>query len=177
MTVFWCFVLYMECRPLPSLCHFANVGVLSTFSDISAAAAAGFARSSQLSSPYAGQAVRPAHHSTNHRFSSPLLQLGRAGRPFWVNSLRLQPLWLGANLCADPARISETGEKCSCLQTSELFCVSVSSHTWAYVIIKFYPFPRWITCEKYKQGPDGSVFLPNNWRLINPFSLAPLVPN
>jgi hypothetical protein len=38
-----------ECRPLPSLYNFNHVGILRTFSNISAAAAAGFDRSSQLS--------------------------------------------------------------------------------------------------------------------------------
>ncbi len=40
-------VLYMELRPLPSLCDFAHVSVLCTFSNISAGAAR-FTRSSQL---------------------------------------------------------------------------------------------------------------------------------
>jgi hypothetical protein len=48
----------MECRLLPSLCDFVHVGFLCTFSKISAAAAVGFARSSQLNSSHAGQAVQ-----------------------------------------------------------------------------------------------------------------------
>jgi hypothetical protein len=47
-------------RPLPSLCDFSHVGVLCTFINISAAATAGYASSSQLSSSKAGQAVHYA---------------------------------------------------------------------------------------------------------------------
>jgi hypothetical protein len=48
-------ILYMECQPLRSLCDYAHVGVLYTFSNISAA---GFAMSSQLSSHLARKAVQ-----------------------------------------------------------------------------------------------------------------------
>jgi len=57
------------------MCHFGDAGVLCTFSNIPAAAVAGIARSSQLSSK-GSQAVRPAQHTANHRPST----LGRAGR-------------------------------------------------------------------------------------------------
>ncbi len=49
----------MECRLLPSLRDFGHVGFLCTFSTVlSAAAAAGNARSSQLSSSLAGHTVQ-----------------------------------------------------------------------------------------------------------------------
>ncbi len=79
-------ILYIESRPLPSLRGFMDVGVLCTFINI---AAAGIARSSQLSSPLPGQVVQynmqavrvlPVHHSTHHRLSAPVLQLGKPGR-------------------------------------------------------------------------------------------------
>ncbi len=73
-------VLYMECRPVPSLRVFGHVVVLCTFKNIPAAAVAGIARRSQLNSSLAGQVVRPAHQSTNNRPPTTLLQLGRAGR-------------------------------------------------------------------------------------------------
>ncbi len=78
--------LFYQCG-VPAPAHdFAHVGVMCTFSNISAAAAAGIAWTSQLSSSLAGQPVRPAHHSTNQPPPpSPLLQPGRA--PWWVNSL------------------------------------------------------------------------------------------
>ncbi len=51
------------------------------FHNITAAAAAGIARRSQLSSSQPGQAVQHVHHSANHCPSTPpLLLLGRAGR-------------------------------------------------------------------------------------------------
>jgi hypothetical protein len=72
-------VLYMELRPLPSLCDFAHVSVLCTFSNISDGAAR-FTRSSQLVSSQAGEAVqyimasdmaRPSQYKSS--FPSPLL--------------------------------------------------------------------------------------------------------
>ncbi len=49
---------YMEEWPLPTVRDFGYVGVLCTFDNIPAAAAAGIVRSSQLSNPLPGQAVR-----------------------------------------------------------------------------------------------------------------------
>ncbi len=51
-------IMYMDCRPLPSLRHFGHVSVLCTFRYKPAGATAGIARSSQLSSSLAGQAVQ-----------------------------------------------------------------------------------------------------------------------
>ncbi len=82
-----------------ALCNFSDFGVLCTFSNIAAAAAAAMARSSQLHSPLSGLAVqydiamgiRPTQHSTNLRPSTPLLQGNRT--PRWVGSL-----WLSASV-------------------------------------------------------------------------------
>jgi hypothetical protein len=79
-------VMNMENQPLPSLRGFAHGGVLCTFSNITAAAVAGIARISQLSSSMAGrrystswQAVRTAHHSTYQRLPNPVCQPGSTG--------------------------------------------------------------------------------------------------
>ncbi len=100
-------ISYMEYRPLPSLCDltdFSQVGILCTFSNITAAAAAGIARSSQLSSFLAGQAVQyimaggPVRHG--RRYGPPITvriidppphpspPAGQGRTPCWVNSLR-----------------------------------------------------------------------------------------
>ncbi len=91
-------LLYTESRPLPSLSDFSDVGVLCTFINI---AAAGIARSSQLSSPlpvqlvqYNMQAVRvlPVQYSTHHRLPNPVLQLGKPGRRVGPILYGLRPL-------------------------------------------------------------------------------------
>ncbi len=81
----------------PCLPDFAHVGVLCTFSNKSAAVAAGFARSSQLSSSLAGLAVQydmhgrlyvqPAPHRTKHQLPTPPPTARQGRTPYWVNSL------------------------------------------------------------------------------------------
>jgi hypothetical protein len=87
--------LYIEDWPLPTVCDFGHIGVLCTFSYLPAAAAAGIARISQLSSFLLGQAVRYVMSSGNTRLSqyklsplhpSPPDKLGRT--PCWVSFLR-----------------------------------------------------------------------------------------
>ncbi len=58
--------------PLPSLHDTAHDGVLCTFSTRTSATAAGFARSSQLSSSWPWQAAWTVHHKTN------LIRLGHS---------------------------------------------------------------------------------------------------
>jgi hypothetical protein len=80
----------------------AHDGVLCTFCTRTSATAAGFARSSQLSSSEVGQTVRSSrkvawtvHHNTNLTWLGTLLQLARRGsvlghlsslRPHWLHS-------------------------------------------------------------------------------------------
>jgi hypothetical protein len=84
-------ILYMECRPLPSLRYFGHVGFL--FNILAAAAKVGNCFSSQLSSSLAGQAVQygmaggTEYKSSHPTHPSPPARQGRT--PCWVNSLRL----------------------------------------------------------------------------------------
>ncbi len=80
--------------PMPSLCDKARDSVLCTFSTRTSATAAGFARSSKLSSSRPGQAVqsvresgmdRPPHHESHLAGSLSSSQPG--GPPCWVISL------------------------------------------------------------------------------------------
>jgi hypothetical protein len=74
-------------EPTPAfLAWFQWCRCFCTFINISVA---GIARSAQLSSPLPGQGVQyniqpvqvlPVHHSTHHRLSTPVLQLGKPGR-------------------------------------------------------------------------------------------------
>ncbi len=82
----------MGCRLLPSSCYFAHVGVLCTFSQISAAAEARLARSWRLSRTYTGQAVQyimaggtallPLQYKSSFTLPSPPARQGMA--PCWV---------------------------------------------------------------------------------------------
>jgi hypothetical protein len=65
-----------------SLRDFGDADVLYKFSNKPGAAAAGIARSSQLSSLFLGQAVLPTHHSSNHRPSS---QAGKDALVGWFS--------------------------------------------------------------------------------------------
>jgi hypothetical protein len=76
-----------SCKWSAGLCFPSVISVMSEFCVlIQAAATAGIARSSQMSSSLAGQAVkvkagvRHIYHSANHTPPSPRLHLGRAGR-------------------------------------------------------------------------------------------------
>ncbi len=93
-------ILYAE----PSLCNNSDVGVLCTFSNmVAAAAAAGIARSSQLHSPLSGQAVQYTRWQGVYGppitvriiiHPTPFLQLGRAGRRVGSLLYVLRPLWV-----------------------------------------------------------------------------------
>ncbi len=86
----------VHCVPaLAFLALFGDVGGLCTLGNVQAAAAAGIARSSQLMQPLARTTggTQPFHHSTNHRLSSTLLQLGRAGHFIASVPYGLRPLW------------------------------------------------------------------------------------
>jgi hypothetical protein len=94
--------LYMKSRSLPSWRDFGDVGAWCTFSK--KPAAVGIARSSELSGPLAragsqydmaGGTARPSQLK-NHRPSTALLQLGRAGRRYGSVLCGLLPL------CARP---------------------------------------------------------------------------
>jgi hypothetical protein len=103
-------MLYMECRPLPSLFDCGHGGVLCTFSNIPPPPAAGIARSSQLSSRWPGQAVqyvrpggmaRLACHSNVQTICLPasFLRLGSA-----VHQVGSISLWSFASYCTNHCR-------------------------------------------------------------------------
>ncbi len=85
---------YMECRPLPSLCDFAHVGVLCTISHISAAASSWICQK-LAAVQLLGRAGGTERHGNWYgppitvQINVPLSPSYRQGRaPCWVNSLR-----------------------------------------------------------------------------------------
>ncbi len=86
---------------------FVEAGVMCTFSKTPAAAGIGKPRS--WAAPCQGrrysttwQAVRPAHHTTNYRPSTPLLDRGRVGRHVGSALYGLRPLCYTVHLMFDP---------------------------------------------------------------------------
>ncbi len=134
----------MESRPLPLLCDFAHVGVLCTFSNILAAAIAGFARSyyrpgrRYILSGW--QAVWPTHHSTNHHFPVPLLQLPSAGRRVGSIFYGLRPLWV----------VRQAGEiREASLHPSPPHTLRSQTTCFPLLVATFHPYVRNVELTQY----------------------------